>query len=418
MAKSDVLFYRKGTIVFEEGDNSRDVFVIKSGRFEVFKKVGGKVITIAIVEPGAIIGEMAFIDNKPRSAGIRAYEDGYLIRISEDQLRREIGSMPKWLGSLFKVLSSRVRSTSEELAKLSYNNWVTMANTLEQDFPKNPTFRFTDYEGDKVYIHCDATGIDVEDSIDLKGIVSTYLTVGRKKFFIDLSSLLSFEMFSVGVIYSIVIAIQQCGGEVTLSIRSGLFNRFIDVYDTTDLDKACLYSENENEALQKYLGDIMGLNERFRTTKVCGYCAYENDTKSRYCISCGASFVGYTVDKLFSKIKGRVKVTREQPLIPLISPSQVTLYPLCIEGMASRVKGLVMKIAPDHIEIVAKNPVPKDQLYGLDFQLSDRAMKLIGLLVKIEAPQGQRNMVLRFDLVKANKNELDVIAAIVTKARS
>lgn len=420
MSKSDVLFYRKGTLVFDEGDSSRDVYVIKSGKFEVFKVIGGKAISIAIVEPGAILGEMAFIDNKPRSAGIRAYEDGYLIRISEDQLRREVASMPKWLGSLFRVLSSRVRSTSEDLAKSSFNNWVAMAKTLEVDFPKNLTFRFTDYERNKVFVLCDSPNIDMEDALDLKAIVSTYLTIGRKEFYIDLSPLLSIDFFSCGLVYSMVMAIEQCGGRVRLAARQGIFSRHVDVFDTTELEKHCLYDESASDAMVRMLNDDnLGINERFSSVKTCGYCSHDNDAKFRYCVRCGSSFVGDTANMLFSKIKKRVKITREQPLVPMSDPSPVVIYPLTVEGSDSKAKGLVLKITDDQLEVVSKMPLPREQLYGLSFMLNEKALRLIGRLVKITVgDEKRRNVSMRFDLVKANDNEREVIAAYVRKATS
>ena len=74
MAESGVRVLEKGEILFREGDPSDCMFVIKKGRIAITKTKGSGEIVLAELHAGQMLGEMAFFDNKPRSAGARAVE--------------------------------------------------------------------------------------------------------------------------------------------------------------------------------------------------------------------------------------------------------------------------------------------------------------------------------------------------------
>lgn len=104
-------------MLFEEGDLSRDMYVILRGAVKVVS--GGA----AIMElgPGDHVGEMALIDDLPRDAGALVTESGKALRISrrefEQILRKEAPLAVKLLWSFTKALAGRVRATSERLAQ-------------------------------------------------------------------------------------------------------------------------------------------------------------------------------------------------------------------------------------------------------------------------------------------------------------
>lgn len=67
----DTQFFKAGSIIFREGDEAHELFVVKNG--EVRIQLGNR--TINELSAGSIFGEMALIDNEPRSATVIAVSD-------------------------------------------------------------------------------------------------------------------------------------------------------------------------------------------------------------------------------------------------------------------------------------------------------------------------------------------------------
>lgn len=63
-----------GQELFREGQPPRDAFLIERGRVEISKTQGGERVVLGYRETGDILGEMALIDNNPRSATATAIE--------------------------------------------------------------------------------------------------------------------------------------------------------------------------------------------------------------------------------------------------------------------------------------------------------------------------------------------------------
>ena len=65
--------YQKDETVFAEGDPGGSLFVIETGRVQVFKtSEGGHQVLLGQLGPGDIVGEMAMLDGSPRSASVVA----------------------------------------------------------------------------------------------------------------------------------------------------------------------------------------------------------------------------------------------------------------------------------------------------------------------------------------------------------
>jgi len=75
-APSGVRVLKKGDVLFREGDPSDAMYVIKKGRIGILKNKGSSEVTLAELVPGEMLGEMAFFDNKPRSASAKAVQVG------------------------------------------------------------------------------------------------------------------------------------------------------------------------------------------------------------------------------------------------------------------------------------------------------------------------------------------------------
>jgi CRP-like cAMP-binding protein len=100
---------KAGEIIFKEGDEAHQLFVIKSG--EVRIQSGNR--TLAELSTNHIFGEMALIDDAPRSATAVAVTDVELVAVSEKQFLFLVSQTPFFALKVMRVLARRLRATSK-----------------------------------------------------------------------------------------------------------------------------------------------------------------------------------------------------------------------------------------------------------------------------------------------------------------
>jgi CRP-like cAMP-binding protein len=111
----------KNTVIFKEGDPGDRCYVILAGEVRVSKfipNIGEE--ALAVLKPGDYFGEMALIDNFPRSAHAIANAHTEVLAINKPDLDkvlildRELGYKLLW--AFTKTLSRRLRETNEKMA--------------------------------------------------------------------------------------------------------------------------------------------------------------------------------------------------------------------------------------------------------------------------------------------------------------
>lgn len=110
--------HRMGDILFREGDPSDFACRVVDGELEAVKEIGGHSLVVGIVRAGEFIGEMGVIEMKPRSATIRALSDVTVEVIPRDDFLRYISEEKATAFDILVRLSQKVRTVSEELARL------------------------------------------------------------------------------------------------------------------------------------------------------------------------------------------------------------------------------------------------------------------------------------------------------------
>lgn len=105
----DAQSFKAGSVIFREGDEARELFVIKSG--EVRIQIGNRTVTELAAD--SIFGEMALIDNEPRSATAVAVTDVELVGVSEKQFLFLVGQTPYFALKVMRVLAQRLRATNK-----------------------------------------------------------------------------------------------------------------------------------------------------------------------------------------------------------------------------------------------------------------------------------------------------------------
>jgi len=75
-----------GTVLFEEGQPCTGMFIIQRGRVRLFKKAGGRKVTIDVLGEGDFFGEMACLIGRPRSINAVVEEDSEILVIQPEIL--------------------------------------------------------------------------------------------------------------------------------------------------------------------------------------------------------------------------------------------------------------------------------------------------------------------------------------------
>ncbi|MDZ4661432.1 MAG: Crp/Fnr family transcriptional regulator [Pseudomonadota bacterium] len=104
--------------LFREGDASDSAYVVKSGKIIITKSKGNSEIILAELGPGSMLGEMAFFDNKPRSAGARAHGDAEVIALPFVALNAQFKKFPEWLKVMVKTINQHLREANQRIKNL------------------------------------------------------------------------------------------------------------------------------------------------------------------------------------------------------------------------------------------------------------------------------------------------------------
>ena len=104
--------------LFREGDASDSAYVVKSGKIVIIKSKGNSEIILAELGPGSMLGEMAFFDNKPRSAGARAHGNAEVISLPFIALNSQFKKFPEWLKVMVKTINQHLRDANQRIKNL------------------------------------------------------------------------------------------------------------------------------------------------------------------------------------------------------------------------------------------------------------------------------------------------------------
>jgi len=106
-------YFAPGDTIFKRGEAADQVFLVQSGLVGIKATAKGRLV--ATLPPGSILGEMAFIDGKPRSATVVAIEPTTCLAVSADQFQARLKKMDPFARGLLEVLIQRLRATTDQV---------------------------------------------------------------------------------------------------------------------------------------------------------------------------------------------------------------------------------------------------------------------------------------------------------------
>jgi CRP-like cAMP-binding protein len=108
--------YAPDQVIVRQGDTGLGLYVIASGRAEVRdERPGQDARVLNTLGPGEFFGEMALLDDYPRSATVIACEPTECITLTKWHFLAELESHPEMALVLLPVLSRRVRTTMQQM---------------------------------------------------------------------------------------------------------------------------------------------------------------------------------------------------------------------------------------------------------------------------------------------------------------
>jgi CRP-like cAMP-binding protein len=110
--------FQPGDILFRQGDPSDHVVLVRSGRAEVVREVGADSILLGTAKEGEFLGEMGVLNERPRSATVRAASELEVELISRRGFLERVSGDAQLAYRLLARMSARLRDVEDMLAVL------------------------------------------------------------------------------------------------------------------------------------------------------------------------------------------------------------------------------------------------------------------------------------------------------------
>jgi CRP-like cAMP-binding protein len=116
--KSYVKSFKEGEIIFCEFEPGNTFYMIKKGKVRIAKVTEKYEKTLDILDEGSIFGEMAIIEQAPRSATVIAETDVTVTEFTKENFKEILSTHPELLVNLIRILCFRTFEAKRRLAVL------------------------------------------------------------------------------------------------------------------------------------------------------------------------------------------------------------------------------------------------------------------------------------------------------------
>jgi CRP-like cAMP-binding protein len=108
--------FKAGNVIFAEGDPGGDLFFLKEGQVEVYREVDGRKISLAVLNPGEVLGIMTCLTREPRLASARAMSDVKALVVKQAGIKTLISTTPQWVHTVIKDFILRIKRMNDVYA--------------------------------------------------------------------------------------------------------------------------------------------------------------------------------------------------------------------------------------------------------------------------------------------------------------
>ncbi|MCB1173378.1 MAG: Crp/Fnr family transcriptional regulator [Leptospiraceae bacterium] len=177
--------FEAGQIIFCEYEPGTDCYFIQEGQVKITKTVSRNQKTLDIIGPGDFFGEMAILEEEPRSASAIAVDDVRALRFKQENFDSLMNSIPQLAFQLLKIFAHRIFDQRRRLQIL----------IIDEPQPRIADVFLMLAEKDKNYGHTNQLTfpITVEDVAAWAGmapaetqrVVSAFVNQGKLELFAD-----------------------------------------------------------------------------------------------------------------------------------------------------------------------------------------------------------------------------------------
>ena len=121
---------KAGTVIFSDGQNSKNLFIVKSGQVRLLNNSGQRLSVISICNEKEILNEVSVLTSKPTKFAAIAKTDVELILVAQKDILAVVNSGPPWILNIFKTLCERLQATNEIIVEHNLNSGNQDAETL------------------------------------------------------------------------------------------------------------------------------------------------------------------------------------------------------------------------------------------------------------------------------------------------
>jgi CRP-like cAMP-binding protein len=116
--------FEPGELLLEQDAAGTQAYIVEQGAVRVFLKRGERVVELAELGPGQMIGEMSLLTGDKNAASVRAINKVKASIITRDVLDSRVSNSDPLIRSLLRMLVDRVRDTDEALLKSETREFI------------------------------------------------------------------------------------------------------------------------------------------------------------------------------------------------------------------------------------------------------------------------------------------------------
>ncbi len=108
--------YQDGEIIVRQGELGNCMYVVQKGKVEVLQEKGDKQVSLAVLNEGDFLGEMAIFEREVRSATARALGEVRVLTVDKKTFLRRIHEDPSLAFRIIQKMSRRIRELNSKIS--------------------------------------------------------------------------------------------------------------------------------------------------------------------------------------------------------------------------------------------------------------------------------------------------------------